>query len=157
ETLLLEGLPSDYETVSTVISMSDETNSNSVRGLLRQRESELRARKQAKKEQAVLFAAVQQSLQQSSSSSSNPRTRGSRGGRGRPRSGGNSKNEEPAPTTPAAVKEPATTKCSRCGMEHGRDRCPKSERSSERALVTAEAPEKEKKKFFALTATTNKS
>lgn len=30
ETLLLKGLPSDYETVSTVISMSDDASSNSV-------------------------------------------------------------------------------------------------------------------------------
>ncbi|ELR22062.1 uncharacterized protein ACA1_158160 [Acanthamoeba castellanii str. Neff] len=49
------------------------------------------------------------------------------------------------------------TKCNKCSMEHRQDCCPKSERSSECALVTAKALEKEKKKYFALTVTTNKS
>jgi hypothetical protein len=81
ETLLLEGLPSDYETVSMVISMSDKVSSTSVQGLLCQCESELHARKQVKKKQAVLFTTVQQLLQ-SSSSSLNPCTCGSCGGQG---------------------------------------------------------------------------
>ncbi len=134
KTLLLKGLPSDYKTIST--SMSNNTSSNSIQGLLHQHESKLHAR-QVKKEQAVLFTAVQQSLQQSSLSSLNPCACSSCGGWGQPCSGGgNSKNEEPALTTLAAVKEPTMTKCSRCSMEHGQDRCPKSECSSECTSVT---------------------
>jgi len=82
KTLLLKGLPSDYKTISMVISMSNKTSSNSVQGLLCQCEYKLHARKQVKKEQAVLFVAVQQSLQQSLLSSLNPHAHGSCGGQG---------------------------------------------------------------------------
>jgi hypothetical protein len=58
--LLLEGLSSDYETVMTVIGMTDDA---STRGMLHQQESKLRTRKQAKKEQAILFTTAQQSFQ----------------------------------------------------------------------------------------------
>jgi hypothetical protein len=81
KTLLLKGLPSDYKTISTVISMSDKVSSTSVQGLLHQHKSKLCARKQAKKEQAMLFTTMQQSLQ-SSSPSLNPHTHGSCRGQG---------------------------------------------------------------------------
>lgn len=69
ETLLLKGLSLDYKTVATVIGMTNNTSNISTQGMLCQHKSELQARKQAKKEQAILFTAAQQSIQALLSSS----------------------------------------------------------------------------------------
>jgi hypothetical protein len=70
ETLHLKGLSADNKTVTTVISMANNTSNIRTWGMLHQQESKLCAQRQVKKEQAILFVAAQQSLQAQSAPAS---------------------------------------------------------------------------------------